>query len=1407
MKTHFGLVRPTFVAEEASAPGNEWVGDLGQSLALVAALVPMGVIKTPISAETGLATTEPLEPVSASQPMEAAASGTISVTAGVAYTQNFDGLVNTAGSTTNALTLQGFELSETGGGARDNEQYAVDTGGGNTGDTFSFGAAGSADRALGSLRSGSLISTFGANFQNDTGTAITTLRISYTGEQYRLGTAGRADRLDFQYSLDATSVSTGTWIDFDALDFVSPSTTGTLGVRDGNAAANRTVLTGDVSGLNIAPGTQFWVRWVDSEATGADDGLAVDDFSLIANPGVTPPPAGPGAFSIGNAIVTEGNSGTTPISFTVTRPAGSTGVVTVDYAVVFAAPAAGQADAADFSGATTGTLTFAAGISSQTLTLNIVADTVGEPNETFTVTLSNATGGASIVNGNGTGTITNDDFIITRIYDIQGAQHISPLVGTRVTTTGIVTAVDSNSYYLQDVGGDGNIATSDAILIFTGSAPTVRIGQNVTVAGTVSEFAPNTAGSLSITQLTTITSTVINSSDNALPAAVVLGAGGRLPPTENIEDDNFGSFDPLRDGIDFYESLEGMLVTIPAPIVVAPTTSGGEIWTVTRNADGSPHATNMSSRGTMNIDGAIGGQVGTTNQGPGSDFNPERIQIDADANVTPGGNVVPRVDTGAVLNDVTGVVSYANGNYEVIPTSAVTVRDTSSLAREQTTLRGDAGRLSIASYNVENLDPSDTSFAILARQIGVALGNPDIIGLQEVQDNNGATNDSVIAANLTLQKLVDAIKAETGVTYAFIDNPFIVDDRNGGEPGGNIRTAFLYRVDRVALVDGSVATTLNAAEFEAYRNNSGAFQASRPPLVATFAFEGKEVTVINNHFAAKGGSTSLFGSVQPSTNADEAQRLAQAQNVADYVARLGTTANVVVMGDLNEFETEEALGPLSTTGGLTDLINTLPEEERYSFIFDGNSQQLDHLYVSQNLVASGLIDIVHVNVEFADRPTDHDPSIATLALTATRAVATDGNDTLRGTNRDDVLAGGNGDDFFFITGGGNDIADGGAGNDAFLFGGAYTRDDVVDGGAGRDQIGLQGDYSAQTRLDGIINVEDLILLSAADNRFGGGLAGGAFSYNLVISDSVVAAGGTLFVDANQLMQGENVTFDGSAETDGKFFVFGGMGTDNYTGGAGDDVFLFRNSAFSGADRVNGGGGSGDQFALQGNYSGSNAVVLGATTLTNVEAIVFLSGRDERFGRDTGESYSYEVTSHDANVAAGQVFAVDGGSLRANETLFFNGSNETDGSFRLFGGSGNDVLIGGAGNDSIRGADGNDRLSGGAGSDTLTGGIGSDIFVFEDASYRSGNDTITDFLSGTDRIDLSNIDANRNTEGANEAFAFIGEGAFTSTAGELRTGIDANGQRFVEGDTNGDGVADFQVFLGSTEPIAVSDFIL
>lgn len=214
------------------------------------------------------------------------------VSFGSPVTQNFDTLATTG--TTNTVLPAGWALSESGSSTRNNSAYAASNGSDNAGDVYSFGATGNTERAFGTLLSGSLTPLIGASFVNNAGGTLSALAIAYTGEQWRLGldNRGAADRLDFQYSLDATSLTTGNWIDFDPLDFSSPTTTGTDNTLDGNAAANRAAISGAISSLSIADGATLWIRWTDFNIADADDGLAIDDFSLTARGVVSVPEPG-----------------------------------------------------------------------------------------------------------------------------------------------------------------------------------------------------------------------------------------------------------------------------------------------------------------------------------------------------------------------------------------------------------------------------------------------------------------------------------------------------------------------------------------------------------------------------------------------------------------------------------------------------------------------------------------------------------------------------------------------------------------------------------------------------------------------------------------------------------------------------------------------------------------------------------------------------------------------------------------------------------------------------------------------------------------------------------------------------------------------------------------------------------
>ena len=583
----------------------------------------------------------------------------------------------------------------------------------------------------------------------------------------------------------------------------------------------------------------------------------------------------------------------------------------------------------------------------------------------------------------------------TRIHDIQGAAHLSPLVGQPVSAVpGIVTAVRSNGFYLQDPNPDANVATSEGVFVFTSSAPTVTVGDSIKVNGTVSEFRPG--GSDGLTNLTTteIVSPAITfvSSGNALPAPVVLGAGGRAVPTTIIDNDatgdveTSGTFDATTDGIDFFESLEGMLVRVNNAVAVGPTNSFGEIPVLADNGVGS---TVRSVRGGLVIDS--------------NDFNPDRIFIDDGLVSTPAVNV------GDGIASFTAVVDYSFGNFKFNVTSPLTVIN-NGLTAESTTLVGSPSALTVASYNVENLAGNNPAakFAALAGQIVNNLHAPDLVALMEVQDNNGATDNGVVDASTTYSTLLTAIQAAGGPAYQVRSiNP--VNDSDGGEPGGNIRVAFLFNPARVGFVDRAGGTSTAAISVVSGTNGpqlsfspgriqptNGAWNASRKPLVGEFLFNGRRLFVVANHFNSKGGDDPLFGHAQPPVRSSEVQRHQQAALVNGFVKSvlaLDSNAGVIVLGDLNDFQFSDTLTVLKDGGVLTDLLDTLPANERYGYVFEGNSQVLDHILVSNALAgfASPVVDIVHANAEFATHTSDHDPDIARLTLPKAGDVDGDGD--------------------------------------------------------------------------------------------------------------------------------------------------------------------------------------------------------------------------------------------------------------------------------------------------------------------------------------------------------------------------------------------------------------------------------
>jgi len=588
------------------------------------------------------------------------------------------------------------------------------------------------------------------------------------------------------------------------------------------------------------------------------------------------------------------------------------------------------------------------------------------------------------------------------IAEIQGAAHISPLNGQSVSgVEGIVTArrtAGGRGVWIQDPTPDADPATSDAVFVFVNAAPAAQIGDHVRVNGTVSEFrGGNDPDNLTITQITSSNANVsILSRGNPVPAPTILGAGGRMPPTEVIDDDGAGNvetggtFDPAGDAIDFYESLEGMILRVDAAAVVGATRSFGEI---TLLPNGGTWATGLRTpRGGILLGGYL-------------DANPERITVDDEIlrDLAPAPRPVksmPDMNVGDVLTtSVIGPLDYTFSNYKIQATTTPSFLS-AGIPRETTEAPIDQ-EIAVATFNVENLAGTDpqAKYDHLATLIVNNLVAPDIIGIEEVQDNDGVaggTNSPVVDASVAWSRLIQAIQAAGGPLYDYrqIDP---VAHQDGGAPGGNIRVGFLFRTDRgVSFIDRpgggptvetTIVDTTSGPQLSVSPGRIGtqsdAFFETRKSLVGEFRAHGKKLFVVVNHFSSKGDDQPLFGPAQPPTRFSEIARHGQAAVVHDFVADLlavDTDANIIVLGDVNDFEFSETVGILEAGGALHTLVKDLPARERYSYVFEGNSQVLDQILVGPNIREHfpPVYDVVHVNSEFADavQASDHEPAVA-----------------------------------------------------------------------------------------------------------------------------------------------------------------------------------------------------------------------------------------------------------------------------------------------------------------------------------------------------------------------------------------------------------------------------------------------
>ncbi len=685
--------------------------------------------------------------------------------------------------------------------------------------------------------------------------------------------------------------------------------------------------------------------------------------------------------------------------------------------------------------------------------------------------------------------ITDNDVVLTSIYNIQGSGAASPFVGNTVATEGVVVgdfqgSNGLNGFYIQDDTGDGNSSTSDGIFVFAPNSIDVNVGDAVQLTGTVSEnFGQTQLGDL-----------------NALD---IVGSGAIAPTAIGL---------PVT-SVNNLESFEGMLVNFPETLTVTENFNLARFGEVLLSADGrlfnptnSIDPTDIPTSETENDENNV---AAVTAQQEFNDRN--QILLD-DTRNTQNPTTIPFLRGGDTLRigdtttDLSGVLGFGFGSYRVQPT----VDPVFAATNPRTSAPEDVGgNVKVASFNVLNYFNGDgmgggfptsrgaDSLAEFERQSdkivsAISAIDADVVGLIEIENDGDGANSAIA-------ELVDRLNTSVGAgTYDYIRDPA------SGVGTDEIKVAFIYKSDNVTPVGQAVSDT------DAIYN--------RLPVAQTFVLNsnGETFTPVVNHFKSKGGTgTGLDTDQGDGQGAFNAQRTQQAEALVGFVDGLKTSSgdsDVLVIGDLNAYGEEDPIDVLRASGLVDELDRFVPDP--YSFVFDGQSGRLDHALATSSL-SSQVTDVTewHINadeprildynLEFKGagqspdlytptpyRSSDHDPVIvgANLFSPITTTNGGNGNDPLNGGSGRDQINGGNGNDS--LSGGnGNDTLNGGNGSDILL--GQVSNDslsggngnDLLDGGLGNDT--LNGGNGSDILLGQVSN--DSLLGGNGDDLLDGGL--------------------------------------------------------------------------------------------------------------------------------------------------------------------------------------------------------------------------------------------------------------------------------------------------------------------------------
>lgn len=573
--------------------------------------------------------------------------------------------------------------------------------------------------------------------------------------------------------------------------------------------------------------------------------------------------------------------------------------------------------------------------------------------------------------------IATSTMFATSISEIQGTTHRSKYENQNVSEVrGVVTAVYkskyNNGFFFQSIEPDNDLRTSEALWV-TGDT-SVNVGDYLELSGIVREiqFSKANPDELTITSLQMTDKKKLGENYKVEPYVI---KAQDIP--KNVSDFKGGNLNIKENAMDYYESLENMLVRINDPVISGSKEGHGEISVL---PDGGKYVENFTNNGGVRYTYEneqthrviIGDEL--------ISLRKNGQYIDPNFTPNPGDRFKAPID---------GVLAFTYSNYKLFNTEKLPEIENIGAKVDTLKYEFNENMLNVVSYNIENFNRNQNRTKDLAKQIVNIFKSPDIIGLVEVEDDDGDKDSSITTADKNLKSIVKAISEAGGPKYDYI-NVVPVNKEDGGKPGANIRNAILYRSDRVKLATDNKGSSYvdtkvdeNSDKFKLtvnpgrIGNNTDTFKETRKTVVAHFEFKGKDVVVMVNHLSSKRSDLPIYG-VNKAVRKSEVRRVKQGEMINNFVKSVldkDKNVNFVIMGDMNDFEFSPTLKAMEGNELFT-VINELPEQERHTYVHQGNSQVLDHILINNKYKGKVNVDVLNINSEFTRSQgsfSDHDP--------------------------------------------------------------------------------------------------------------------------------------------------------------------------------------------------------------------------------------------------------------------------------------------------------------------------------------------------------------------------------------------------------------------------------------------------